>query len=72
MGTFTIQPSYYVYFFWSWVIQVDVDCAHDPAHPEQRFDVWARIKFEGPGFPHGGADTPNAISIERVVLVKEL
>ncbi len=71
MGTFTIQPSYYVYFFWSWVIQVDVDCAHDPAHPEQRFDVWARIKFEGPGFPHGGADTPNAISIERVVLVKE-
>ncbi|HPK00503.1 MAG TPA: DUF4838 domain-containing protein [Candidatus Hydrogenedentes bacterium] len=70
MGTFEIQPSFYVYFFWSWIIQVDVDWAHDPAHPEQRFDIWARIKFEGPTFPHGDPEAKDAISIERVVLVK--
>ncbi len=70
MGTFPVGPSYYVYFFWSWVIQVDVDSAHNPQHPEQTFDVWARIKFEGPGFPYGKAGAQNAISIERVVLIK--
>jgi len=30
----------------------------------------ANIKFEGPGFPHGGPDEKNAINIERVVLVR--
>jgi len=70
MGTFRIKPSDYVYFFWSWIIQVDVDNVVDPERPEQRFDVWARIKFEGPGFPHGKPDQRNAICVERVVLVK--
>lgn len=70
MGTFRIGPSYYVYFFWSWIIQVDVDNAYDPDHPEQAFDIWARIKFEGPAFPHGTSDAANAISVERAVLVK--
>ncbi|MGC9319996.1 MAG: DUF4838 domain-containing protein, partial [Armatimonadota bacterium] len=70
MGTFEIGPSYYVYFFWSWIIQVDIDAAWDPEHPNQQFDIWARIKFEGPAFPHGDPEAQNAISVERVVLVK--
>ena len=41
------------HFLWSWCIHVDVDRVHDPAQPDQRFDCWARIKFEGPTFPHG-------------------
>ncbi len=71
MGTFAIGLSYYLYFFWSWIIQIDVDGVIDPVRPEGKFDVWARIKFEGPGFPHGQADTTNAICVERVVLVKQ-
>ena len=70
LGRFAIGPAYYLYFFWSWIIQVDIDDVVDPAHPGQEFEVWARIKFEGPGFPHGQSDTENAISVERVVLVK--
>lgn len=70
MGAFPVAPSCYVYFFWSWIIQVDVDSVANPDHPEERFDVWARIKFEGPGFPHGLPEARNAISVERVVLVK--
>jgi len=70
MGTFKIAPSYYLYFFWSWIIQVDVDNVVDLERPDQEFDVWARIKFEGPGFPHGKPDQPNAICVERVVLVR--
>jgi len=65
-----IGPSQYLYFFWSWIIQVDIDSAMDPRNPGQEFDVWARIKFEGPAFPHGKADDKNAICVERVVLVK--
>jgi hypothetical protein len=55
---------------WSWIIQFPVDSAVDPRQPEQKFDVWARIKFEGPGFPHSQPGQKNAICIERVVLVQ--
>jgi len=70
MGTFPIGRSYYLYFFWSWIIQVDIDNVVDADHPERQFDVWARIKFEGPGFPHGELDDRNAICVESVVLVR--
>ncbi|MGQ9732879.1 MAG: DUF4838 domain-containing protein, partial [Candidatus Zipacnadales bacterium] len=70
MGRFKIMPSDYMYFFWSWIIQLDVDSVIDPADPEAEFEIWANIKFEGPGFPHGDPAMPNAICVERVVLVK--
>ena len=70
MGTFRIAPSYYLYFFWSWIIQVDIGGVIDPVDPDRPFDIWAQIKFEGPGFPHGRTDDKNAICVERVVLVK--
>jgi len=71
LGAFPIAPSYYVWFFWSWIIQFDVDRAHNPEQPQAAYDVWASIKFEGPGFPHGKPGDKNAISVERVVLVKQ-
>ncbi len=70
LGPVRITPSTYVYFFWSWIIQFPVDAALDPDRPDQKFEIWARIKFEGPGFPHGRPGQTNAISVERVVLVR--
>jgi len=70
MGTFPVQPGYYVYFFWSWIIQLDVDNVFDPAKPDQKFEFWARIKFEGPQFPHARPGEKDAICVERIVLVK--
>ena len=70
MGSFPIAPGYYAYFFWSWIIQVDVDNAFDPAKPDQKFGVWARIKFTGPRFPHAKPGDKDAIYVERLVLVK--
>jgi len=70
MGSFAVEPSYYAYFFWSWIIQVDVDNVYDAGKPDQKFDVWARIKFEGPRFPHAKEGDKDAIYVERVVLVK--
>ena len=71
MGAFKIVPSTYLYFFWSWIIQVDVDDVAEPDDPDAKFDVWARVKFEGPAFPHGTAAQKNAISVERVTLVRK-
>ncbi len=71
MGTSQIGPSYYLWFFWSWIIQLDVDTVVDPHNPDQRFEIWARIKFEGPAFPHGAPEDNSAICVERVVLVKQ-
>jgi len=34
------------------------------------YDIWARIKFEGPDFPHGKEGQKNAICVERVMVVK--
>ena len=70
MGTFPIEPGYYAYFFWSWIIQVDIDNAFDATKPDQKFDVWARIKFEGPRFPYAKPGDKDAIYIERLVLAK--
>ncbi len=70
MGTFVVRPTDYVYFFWSWIIQVDVGSAYSADAPDQQFEVWACIKFEGPGFPHGKAEQKNAICVERVVLCR--
>jgi hypothetical protein len=67
MGRFPIGPGHYVYFFWSWVIQCDVD---PEGPPGQLYDIYARIKFEGPMFPHGKPDQKNAICVERVILVR--
>lgn len=69
LGEYAIGPSYYLYFFWSWIIQVDLGAAYDDANPDRTFEIWARIKFEGPAFPHGAEGDANAISVERVVLV---
>ena len=70
MGTHKIGPSYYLYFFWSWIIQIDLGSAFDEANPDQQFDIWASVKFEGPAFGQGDADDENALCVERVVLVK--
>lgn len=68
LGAFPIGPSDFVYFFWSWIIQVDVGNVCDPKRPSQPWEVWACVKFEGPGFPHGTPAQKNAICVERVVL----
>jgi hypothetical protein len=71
MGTFPVKPGYYVYFFWSWIIQLDVDNVFDADKPDQKFEFWARIRFEGPRFPHAKAGDKDAICVERIVLVSQ-
>ncbi|MBI4026756.1 MAG: DUF4838 domain-containing protein [Verrucomicrobia bacterium] len=70
-GSRPIGPAYYVHFFWYWLIQQDIGSVHNAEEPDQKFDVWARIKFEGPSFPYGKLGERDAICVERVVVTSE-
>lgn len=71
VGRFSIRPGDYLFFFWSWIIQVELDSVYDSNNPNDEFDIWVRLKFEGPLFPHGHTEQVNAINVERVVLVRD-
>jgi hypothetical protein len=59
----------YIYFFWSWNIQLDIPDGFDSTNPDQKYDVWAELKFEGPMFNQPG--DKDAISVSRIVLVRK-
>ncbi len=72
MGDLALESDdSYLHFFWSWHIQIDLSNTFDKKNPGQQYEVWANVKFEGPMFPHGTAAQKDAISVERVALVKK-
>jgi hypothetical protein len=64
MGSFNIGGNSNVYFFWTRMVRVFF-------RQSGMHEVWARIKFDGPAFPHGNPSVINSISIDQVVLVKK-
>jgi hypothetical protein len=71
MGETSLTGHDYVYLFWSWIIQNGVNDAFDAKNSDAKFEVWVNLKFEGPMFPHGNPGDKDAISAERIVLVKK-
>ena len=71
LGDFPIAPSTYVWFFWSWIVQAEIENAADAAGPSAQYEVWARVKFEGPRFPHAKPGQTDAICIERVIVARK-
>jgi hypothetical protein len=71
LRTSSITADSFMFFFWSWYIKIDISEAFNLNYPKQKFDIWARVKFTGPAFPKGKKSDPNAIYLERVVLVKK-
>jgi len=71
LGEVTLTGNDYLYFFWSWWVQNDVMDAFDARNPNAKYEVWADLKFTGPAFPHGKTEDKNAISVERIVLVRK-
>jgi hypothetical protein len=71
MGETALGGNDYMFFFWSWIIQLDIAGGYDKNNPNQVYEVWANIKYDGPNLPHGNANNPNSISIDRVALIKK-
>lgn len=71
MGESVLSSDCLLYIFKSWYIKQGVAGAFDMNKPDQKFEVWVKIKFTGPAYPCGKKEDKNAIWIERVTLVKK-
>jgi hypothetical protein len=69
LGPTKFKPSEYFYLFWSWVIQADLDSAMND-NPDQLYEVYASVKFEGPSFPTGDPSKTDAILVDRIIVVQ--
>jgi len=70
IGSVAPTSSSYVFFTWSWYIQLYISDAANLRNPDQQYEVWANIKLDGPIFPYGNLHDKNAVLVDRVVLVK--
>lgn len=70
LGTSKLTEDCYLYFFPSWSVQYRLGRACNPMKPDREYEIWAKIKFTGPDFPHGQTGETNAISIERIIVVR--
>ncbi len=68
IGTGPIHADSTIWATWLWQMGVRVCELYDKHHPTQTYEVWVNLKFEGPRF--GLAGRPNAVYLERAVLVK--
>jgi hypothetical protein len=71
VGETSLGGEDYMFFTWSWGIHLDLAGAFDKKKPDQVYEIWADVKFEGPLYPHGKADAKNAISVDRVALIRK-
>ena len=70
LGTYCITENN---FIWMYFVNLGIELgdARDPLNPAGEYDIWARVKFEGPGFNGDAKTEKSAISIEWVVAVKK-
>lgn len=71
LGETTLGGNEYLFFTWPWHIQLDLADAFDKRRPDQKVEIWAHLKFEGPMYPHGRVIDKNSISVDRVVVIKK-
>ncbi len=66
-----LTPSTYLYLFGSWFVQIDLGAILNPKKPDERFDIWVSLKFEGSQYPYSKSGDKNAVYVERVILVSK-
>jgi len=54
---------------WTWLLSVDLDRVYNPAEQDHDRDVWVSLKVTGPAYVRGSKQ-PNAVSMDRVIVVK--
>ena len=70
VGTTRVTPGTCL-ILWNWRTRLALGRAFDDGDPDASYDIWLRLKFTGPGYPHGKPDEDNAIYLERVTLVRQ-
>ncbi len=64
-----VSHDAYLYVPGDWTIQFPLKATN--AGEGTECQVWLRLKFTGPAYPHGKTDEPNAIYLERMILLKQ-
>ncbi|MCY2996081.1 MAG: hypothetical protein NTY19_50770 [Planctomycetota bacterium] len=55
---------------WTWLLSVDLDRVYNPAEQDHQRVIWISLKVTGPAYVKA-SQQPNAVSIDRVIVVKE-
>ncbi len=55
----------------SWGVQAMVDHVMPKVDVGGSWDICVNVKFEGPAYPNGKPDQPNAVYLERIVLTRK-
>jgi len=69
LGPVKFRPTEYFYLLWSWTIQLDLTTALNN-NPDQEYEVYASMKFDGPSFPKGNPSKPDTIMVDRIIVVQ--
>ncbi len=70
IGKTKLAPDCYIYFFTTWVVQLNVGYCADIINSDTEYEIWVKVKFTGPEFPLGKKGEKDAVYLERVVLKK--
>jgi len=54
-----------------WGVQAMVDHVMPSYDTGGSWDMWVNVKFEGPAYPNGNPNQPNAVYLERIVLTRK-
>ncbi|MEN6545816.1 MAG: DUF4838 domain-containing protein [Armatimonadia bacterium] len=69
IGRTALNEQCYVWFDWTWLIQFEaIAQLYDRAHPDKQWEVYASVKYDGPGY--GGTAPKNTIRVDRVIAVE--
>jgi hypothetical protein len=55
----------------NWGVQAMIDHIMPKVDEGGSWDIWVNVKFEGPAYPNGKPDQPNAVYLERIVLTRK-
>lgn len=69
VGRFAVTNGTLLWAHWTWLLSVDLDRVYDSAEQDHSRDVWVSLKVTGPAYVKGSKQ-PNAISLDRVIVVK--
>ncbi len=70
VGRFAVTDGTLLWAHWTWLLSVPLDRVYNPAEQDHERDIWVSLKVTGPAYVKE-SQQPNAVSLDRVIVVKE-
>lgn len=69
VGRFPVTDGTLLWAHWTGLLSVPLDRVYDPAEQKHERDIWVSLKVTGPAYVKDSKQ-PNAVSLDRVIVVK--